>query len=145
MMGRMCQIPGELTVRIGVTLFTGFHHILVTQARLRIVWWQNVVRAVTIVAFRGFRIAQLGHFTMIGVEIGFGDGFMTFATLGHDLEFEITQIGPGNRVGCMTGRANRQGCIRFGDQGRMDALQEFFFNTQMAGAAGIRNVRWIDA
>ena len=71
--GGVSQIAGELAVRTGMALAAGGDDVVAAEMRARIVDRQNVVRAVTVVAFSGLQVTQLGDLAVERLEIRRGD------------------------------------------------------------------------
>lgn len=94
----------------------------------------------TIVAFRCFRVAELGDFAVIGVEICFGNIFVATAAFGHDVQLESLGIRPADRVRTMTITADRQFLLCLADLQRVNAALELLLNAMVAASARGRNI-----
>lgn len=95
---------------------------------------------VTIVAFCGFRVSELCHFSMVRIEIRFGDLFMASSAFRHNLELEPLHIRTPDGVSRVAVIAHGQFLVRLANKRCVDALGELFLNTMMTLPAGRREV-----
>jgi hypothetical protein len=92
-MGGVGQVSGELPVRSLVTLPAGFNDILPGKPRFGIPDGENVMGAVTIVAFGRRRITEFGYLSVEGLEIRFRYLLVATSALVNDIQFETLLIG----------------------------------------------------
>ncbi len=138
------RYPAKRRVASAWHLSAGGHHVGAAQVRAWIGDLLDVVRAVAVIALRGLGIAQLGNLAVIGVEVGFGNLLVAAAAGVHDVELELVLVGAANGVRGVAVVANRQGLVRLGHRGGMDALHELLLDAVVASAARRRHVLGID-
>ena len=104
----MGQIPGKSPRRSRVTLLAGGDHVVPAEVRARVRDFENVMGAMTIVAFGRFCISELRNLAVIGVEIGLGNLLVTLAALAHDRELESFAVGAADGMRAVAVVADRQ-------------------------------------
>ena len=134
-MGRMGQISGELTCGTCMAFLTCSDDILSTQMTTRIGNGQDIMGTVTVIALCRFRVSELRHLAVIGIEIRFRNRFMTTTALLHDLQFEAGLVCPSDRVSRVTIIAHRQWFVRLSDKHGVDAPFKLLLNSMMAATA----------
>src|SRR5208283_1227867 len=139
------QVSGELAVRAGMALSTGFDDVVAAEPRALVVHWQNVVRAVAVVTLGGLEVTQFGNFPVESLEITVGDLAVAAAALVHDVQPEVRQVRALNAVGGMAIRALRQFLPGMRDIRAVDAGVEQLVDANVALRTGARDVGAIDA
>ena len=81
-----------------MALGTSGDDVVAVQHRTRIGGRMDLVSAVAVVAFGLGRVTQLRGLAVIGIEVRFGDRFMALATLIHDPQLEVGDVGAGDGV-----------------------------------------------
>ena len=103
------------------------------------------MRSVAIVTLRRLRVAQLGNFAVVRVEVRLGDRFVAATALRHDLQFEPRCINPPNRVRCMAITAYWQRFVRLSDLLGVDARFELLFDSMVTPSTRLGHIARIHA
>jgi len=102
MMCRVCQVPGELTMRTFMTFAAGCYNVLVRKSRSGIVYVINIVRSMTIITFSRRVKTEFGYFAMERFEVRFGNLLMAATALIQYRASESGLIGSDDGVGIVT-------------------------------------------
>ena len=140
--GKVAREPPRCTF---MTLLARGHNILMAKMRLRISNGKNIMSAMAIVALRGLRVAQLGDFAVICIEVGLCDVLVTPPAFRHDVQFESGFVGAADRVGTMTITADGKRLVSLPYFDVMNTLLKLFLDAVMASSARCRNILRIDA
>jgi len=96
------QVSGELSVRLRMALCAGTNNIVPMQGRIRIVNWQDQVGGMAIRTFGGSFFPQQGDFTVVGLEVSLGQGFVATSAATEDIVPEIRSVDADDLVAGVT-------------------------------------------
>src|ERR1039457_687997 len=137
---RVREVSGELPVRPRVALAARGHNVVPAQARSRVVDRQDIVRTVTVVAFRGLQVTQLGDLPVERLEVGVRDLLVAASALVHNVQTEIGEIGALDAVGRMAIGANGQLLAGFVHVRAVDAGGEHLVDAAVAFRACLGDI-----
>ena len=144
-MRRMREVASKFSCCTRMALLTCRDDVVMTEMRFRIGNFPNVVRAMTVIALRGFRIAKLRYLSVIGVEVCFCNRLVTSSALLHDLQLESLFIRASDRMRGMAIVADRQRFVRLPDQRCVHTLAELLFDSVVTVAACFRKILLMNA
>jgi hypothetical protein len=144
-MGCVCKVAGEPPCCTFMTLLAGGHNIFVAEMGLWISNGENIVSAMAIVALGSLRVAQLGDFAVVCIEVRFGNVLVAPPAFRHDVQFESGFVGTADRVRTMTITADGKGLVGLSYFNVMDTLLKLFLDTVMAPSTRCRDISRIDA
>lgn len=103
------------------------------------------MRSVAVVTLGRLRIAQLGDFAVVCIEVRLGNVLVTTSAFGHDVQLESGFVGTADRVSTMTITANGERFVGLPYFEVMYTLLELFLDTMMTPSTRCRDIIRIDA